>query len=109
MVNNYRIGQILVAKEELEIEKISGEKVTIPKGNKIIIGADKLAHHIKNGFIQPLQDNAKVEGYDKEGLSEYLYLYLRNHFEIDELLENYDDTKEHFVEELVEALDNIGF
>ncbi|MBQ8234510.1 MAG: hypothetical protein IJZ36_02880 [Bacilli bacterium] len=109
-MTKYKVGQILVSKEEMEIEKgISGEKVKIPKGNKIIIGADKLAHHLKNSFIQPLQEDSEVSGYDKEGLAEYIYLWLRNHFEIDEMLENYDNTKEDFIDFLVEGLDNIGF
>ena len=40
---DYKIGQILTSTEDVEIEKaLSGEKVKIPKGNKIIIGADNL-------------------------------------------------------------------
>lgn len=106
----YKIGQILTSKVDTEIEKgISGEKVKIPKGNKIIIGVDKMAHHLKNGFIQRLQNNDEVDGYDCKGIAEYLYAYMRNHFEIDEMLENYDDTKERFIEEIEYALDEIGF
>ena len=45
----YKVGQILTSKEDVEVEMaLSGEKVIIPKGNKIIIGADNLAHHIRN-------------------------------------------------------------
>lgn len=106
----YKIGQILTSKEDVEVEKaLSGEKVTIPKGNKIIIGADKLAHHIRNGMMQPLPENSEVKGYDASGIAEYLYIYLRNHFEIDEMLEGYDDTKERFMEEIEYALEEIGF
>ena len=106
----YRVGQILTSKEDVEVEKaLSGEKVIIPKGNKIIIGADKLAHHIRNGMIQPLSEDSEVKGYDTSGIAEYLYTYLRNHFEIDEMLEGYDDTKERFMEEIEYALEGIGF
>ena len=106
----YKIGQILTSKTDLVVEKaLTDEKITVPKGNKVIIGADKLAHHIKTGMIQPLGDDAKVKGYDTTGIAEYLYMYLRNHFEIDEMLEGYDDTKERFVEEIEYALDDIGF
>ena len=60
----YKIGQILTSNQDVEVEKaLSGEKVVIPKGNKIIIGADKLAHHLRTGMIQPL-GTAEVEGYD---------------------------------------------
>mgnify|MGYP006926706416 CR=1 FL=1 len=106
----YKIGQILTSKVDTEIEKpISGERVKIPKGNKIIIGADKMAHHLKNGFIQTLQNNDEVDGYDCKGIAEYLYTYMRNRFEIDEMLENYDDTKKRFIEEIEYALNEIGF
>lgn len=106
----YKVGQILTSKEDVEVEKaLSGEKVTIPKGNKIIIGADKLAHHIRNGMMQPLPENSEVKGYDTSGIAEYLYTYLRNRFEIDEMLEGYDDTKERFMEEIEYALEEIGF
>lgn len=106
----YKIGQILTSKVETEIEKtLSGEKVRIPKGNKIIIGADKLAHHFKNGYIQSLPKDDEVDGYDCSGIAEYLYTYMSNHFEIDEMLESYDDTRERFIEELEYALDEIGF
>ena len=68
----YKIGRILTSNQDVEVEKaLSGEKVVIPKGNKIIIGADKLAHHLRTGMIQPL-GTAEVEGYDSEGLAEYL-------------------------------------
>lgn len=106
----YRVGQILTSKEDVEVEKeLSGKKVVIPKGNKIIIGADNLAHHIRNGMMQPLPKDSEVNGYDASGIAEYLYTYLRNHFEIDEMLEGYDETKERFIEEIEYALEDIGF
>ena len=106
----YKIGQILTSKEDVEVEKaLSGEKVTIPKGNKIIIGADKLAHHIRTGMMQLLPEDSEIQGYDASGIAEYLYTYLRNHFGIDEMLEGYDDTKERFIEEIEYALGEIGF
>lgn len=106
----YKIGQILTSKEDVEVEMaLSGDKVIIPKGNKVIIGADKLAHHVRNGMIQQLPKDSEVKGYDCSGIAEYLYICLRNHFNIDEMLEDYDDTKERFMEEIEYALDEIGF
>lgn len=65
---DYKIGQILTSTEDVEIEKaLSGEKVKIPKGNKIIIGADKFVHHIRIGFT----DKKDKDGYtifDKDGV-----------------------------------------
>lgn len=106
----YKIGQILTSKEDVEVEKaLSEEKVVIPKGNKIIIGADNLAHHIKTGMIQPLGENIEVKGYDASGIAEWIYTYLRCHLPLDEMLEDYDETKETLIEEIECALDEIGF
>ena len=102
----YKIGQILVSNQNVEVKKaLSGEKVVVPKGNKIIVGADGFAHHIRNGMLQPLSEDSKVSGYDANGIAEYLYIYLRNHFGIDEMLENYDDTKERLNTSSYEVLE----
>lgn len=104
----YKIGQILTSNQDVEVEKaLSDEKVVIPKGNKIIIGADKLAHHICNGMIQPL-GNAEVKGYDTEGLAEYLLIILKAHFPLADMLENYDIEEKDLKDEIEYALDDIG-
>lgn len=84
------------------------KKVVIPKGNKIIIGADKLAHHLRTGMIQPL-GTAEVEGYDSEGLAEYLLHVLKAHFPIDEMLEDYEIAERMLLDEIEYAFDDIGF
>ena len=105
----YKIGQILTSNQDTEVEKaLSGEKVVIPKGNKIIIGADKLAHHLRTGMIQPL-GMAEVEGYDSKGLAEYLLFVLKAHFPIDEMLEDYEISERMLLDEIEYAFDDIGF
>ena len=110
MKKEYKTGQILISKYDMEAEtELSGEKIIIPKGNKIIIGADNFAHHISTGLIQPLGDNAVVKGYDAEGISMWLYIYLCRYCEINDMLEDCDDTKEHFMEVIKSGLNEIGF
>ena len=105
----YKVGQILTSNTDVVVEKaLSGEKVTIPKGNRIIIGADKLAHHIRNGMIQSLANDAEVEGYDASGIAEYIYICLKAHHPVDEWMEDYEISKDHIVEEIECALDEIG-
>lgn len=107
-MTKYKIGQILTLNNEVEIEKdLSREKVIIPKGNKIIIGADNLAHHIRTGLVQPLGD-ATVEGYDGGGLSEYIYLVLKANLPLSEMLEAYDYKANEIIEIIEDALDEIG-
>lgn len=109
-MSEVRIGQIITSKVDTEIEEaISGEKVFVPKGNRVIIGADGFAHHLKNGMIQPLGKDMEVKGYDAAGIAIYLYEKLKCHFEIDEMLENYDLDKYNFMSEIEYYLDDIGF
>lgn len=66
----YKIGQILTAKKDFEITKaLSGEKVVIPEGTEVIIGADNLVHNISNDMIQPMGEDDTVKGYDVEGIA----------------------------------------
>ena len=105
----YRLNRDEFSKHEIEVETaISGKKVKIPAGNKVIIGADKLAHHIRDGMIQPIAKNIKVDGYDAEGLAEYLMIYLKNRYPLEEFFEDYDIDENDFKEEIEFALDEIG-
>lgn len=58
----YKVGQIITSTREVELETaLSGKKVKVPTGNKVIIGADKLAHHIYNGMIQPISEEIEIK------------------------------------------------
>jgi hypothetical protein len=104
----YKKGQILVAKMDLELElSISGEKEVIKKGSKAIVGFDGDLHHY-NGMIQGFADDVKIEGYSGSGLTEYIYDRLNGIFQLDDMLEDYEITKERFCDELVYILDDIG-
>ena len=106
----YKIGQILTSNCDVEVEKaLSGDKVVIPKGNKIIIGADNMAHHLMNGMIQPLAENIEVKGYDANGISEFIFKWISNQFPLIEMLEHCEVDKEEFRYEIESALDEIGF
>lgn len=106
----YKIGQILTTTREVELKTfLSGKMVKIPAGNKVIIGADKLAHHIYNGMIQPISEEIEIKGYDANGLAEYLAFYLKNRYPLEEFFEDYGIEESDFKEELEFAFDEIGF
>ncbi len=95
----YKIGQLLTSNQDTESERaLPSEKVIIPKGAKFIIGADNLAHHLRDNMVQPL-GNAEVKGYDPEGLAEYLAWVLMTRLPNTKML--YD--------EIELALEDIGF
>ena len=105
----YKIGEVLTSNRDVEVEKaLSGEKVVIPKGNRIIIGADKLAHHIRDEMVQPLADGSEVEGYDASGIAEYIFICLKSHLPVDEWMEDYEISKDEIIEEIECALDELG-
>jgi hypothetical protein len=106
-MSTYKIGEILVSQRETEVETIFGRKEVIPKGNKIIITAHKLGHHIRNGMKQPLQKDAVVKGYDTEGPAEYLFTCMKSHLPMDDMMYDYDLTEEDIKEVIEEALDEI--
>ena len=109
MSKTYRIGQIFVFKSPQRIERaISGEHVDIPKGTRCIIGGDRLAHHFGSGLMQPLAQDATVEGISPEGLAEWIYHYMRNEWPLEEMLDNYGETAKSFKSAIVDALGEMG-
>lgn len=106
-MSTYKIGEILVSQRETEVETIFGRKEIIPKGNKIIITAHRLGHHIRNGMKQPLQKDDVVKDYDTEGLAEYLFTCMKSHLPMDDMMYDYDLTEEDIKELIEEALDEI--
>jgi hypothetical protein len=106
----YKIGEILISNREVTVEKcISGEKVVLPKGNKAIIGADHLAHHIKTGAIQTLAKDIEVKGYDREGLAEWIFDYMSTRLPILEIETEFDLTDAVIRQTIDDALEEIGF
>lgn len=106
---NYKIGQILTANRDIELERsLSGEKVKIPKGANAIIGADGYAHHFYGGFLQHVGTNDKIEGFDAPGIAYWLYLQLSSRFDLDRMLEDDEYNRHDFEDAIAEALEEIG-
>lgn len=109
-MQKYKIGQLMVAKKDIEIEsELTGTKTIVLKGSKVIIGPDRLAHYYSNGKCQNIAKDAVVEGYDAEGLADYLYTMLNSRYDLDQHLEDQDCTKYDFMDSIAEYLREIGF
>lgn len=105
----YKYGELLVSQVDTEVEKaLSGEKVKIPKGNKVVVGFDGLAHHIRNSCIQPFAEGTKIEGFCNDGIVEIVYLYLLNRLPLREMLDGFDLTADDVKDAIIEALEEIG-
>lgn len=106
----YKIGQILKFTEDFETTKaLSKEKVVIPKGTKVIVGADNLAHHISNDMIQPLGEDVTVKGYDIEGITKWIVRCLSLYMPLKEMLESCECEEDELTSEIESALYEIGF
>lgn len=107
----YAIGQILTAKHDIKVEKaMSGEIVEVKKDSKVIIGADKLAHHWDGSMVQPLSKDIVVEGYDASGLATWIaYILLHEVPMLGDLIEDYDISAEDIESTIESALEEVGF
>lgn len=108
----FSIGDVFEVTEDYKAKAaLSNEGVPIPKGEKIIIGADKLAHHISSSMISPIEKASTVEGHNAEGIAKYICLFLRSHLalDLDEMLEGYDFTMNELADEIQYDLEEIGF
>lgn len=106
-MSTYKIGEILVSQRETELETNWGRKDVIPKGNKVIITAHGLGHHIRNGMKQPLQEDDVVKDYDTEGLAEYLFMCMKKDLPMEDMMYDYDLTEKDIKEVIEEALGEI--
>lgn len=108
-MTDFKYGQLLVSKEDTVIEKaLSGDKVVVPKGNKVVIGWDGLAHHLRDGCIQPLGEGTTITGAVNNGVVEIICRYLAARLPLKEALEEYDVTLAEVKEIIEEALEEIG-
>ena len=103
----YNIGQILTLNQDIEVETVLSTR-TIRKGSKAIVCADGFIKH-DNGMLRPLGDDNSAEGYDLDGIAEWIYRHLRKWHNIDEFLDEYEIEQEEFIETIAEALRDIGF
>lgn len=106
-MTDYKIGQMLTASKDIELEGFLGNKKVVKKGTKIWIGADKFAHY-QDGSIQCLSEDSTVKGYDTEGIAERIFLQLSAHFPLEDFCEEYEVDSEDIKEAIEWALDELG-
>lgn len=105
----YKYGELLISQADTVVEKaLSGDRVVIPKGNKVVVGFDGFAHHIRNGCIQAFREGTEFDGFCNDGIVEIIYLYLLNQLPIREMLDDFDLTEDDVKNVIAEALEEIG-
>ena len=76
---NFKVGEMMTLYADVELKDFLGNKTLEKKGTRIWVGADGLAHY-QNGSIQPLPENATVNGYDDRGITERIFTQLKTDF-----------------------------
>ena len=108
-MEKYKVGEVLVSKDNQTLYKgLSNTPVVIPQGNKVIIGADRLAHHLRDNMIQPLNREAEISGIVSNGIVDMIYKYLAINLPLSEMLADYEITPKEFQGCMYEALEEIG-
>lgn len=104
------VGQVVTWKEDQEVVTALGEeKHIIKKGTKAWVGASKRCPmlYFSNCKSLLLSKDTEIEGYSVNGLAEWIYKYLLFYFPLEEFFEDYDSTKDEFLEKIADALEEI--
>ena len=107
----YNIGQMLQLTKDIELKgEISESSKIKKKGTKLFVSAERdLPSMIYlDGDIQLLDKNTEIEGFSVNGIAEWLYICLRNKFELDDFLDDYEIDKEDFKEAIADSLEELG-
>jgi hypothetical protein len=110
-MEKYNIGQMLELNQDVEAETlITKTKKIRKKGTKLFVTASKkpvMAAYL-NGDMEVLDPSTIIEGFSVNGISEWLYIWLRNKYPLEEWLDDYEIERDEFKEELADALEELG-
>lgn len=107
---HYKYCSLLEANQDFDVEATDGKVFHIDCGEKIIVGFDKLLHHLNKPLVEGIDEaEIEVDGVSSRGLSEYLFRCLDNVFDLMTLLNRGKEvTEDTVVDTIVAALYNIG-
>ena len=105
----FKYGQLLVSNQETEIERaITGEKVKVPAGNRVVVGFDQLAHHLWDGSIQPFSKHIMIGGYSNTGIVAAIWERICAEFPVSEMLDEFEIQPKDVTDTIKNALEEIG-
>ena len=105
----FKYGQLLVSNQETEIERaITGEKVKVPAGNRVVVGFDQLAHHLWDGSIQPFSKHIMIGGYSNTGIVAANWERICAEFPVSEMLDEFETQPKDVTDTIKNALEEIG-
>lgn len=71
------------------------------------VGADNNIHY-ENGEIELLKSNFRTKGYNTDGIATWIYKCLLSEIPIQDMLEDYDESKTKFIKCISNSLKELG-
>lgn len=104
----YKIGEQVIFDKDIVLESIMGKKTVYKKGTKAIVCSNKWLRLPDGTFWSDWfgKDNV-VNGYATENIAREVANHLRKYFNLDEMLDDYEESVEKFIDEIDIALDDI--
>jgi len=103
-----RIGQKMEFTDDFTVGTLFHGEEVIKKGTVLYVGADGF-FHIENGKMLRMDDDFEVNGFDPDGMADYIYKIISREFPLDDMFDDYDVDQQEFKEEISFALDELGF
>lgn len=108
MENELKIGQIITLEEDLSTRSLLTDefKNTWKKGTKIRVTAGRNLLY-PNGSLEHLPEQVRISGCDVDGIADYLYRRMKRDLYLEDMMEDYDTTKEEIVKVISDALSEL--
>ena len=106
------VGQTIKTTLPLTAEGVfSGKTITIPAGSCGVIGMDKNVHFANGKIVEFNEDDpVTLTGkYYLNGIAQWIYLRLAARFNIEEMLDEYDESVDDFLDSIIDSLEDLGF
>ncbi|MGL5328953.1 MAG: hypothetical protein ACRDD7_06770 [Peptostreptococcaceae bacterium] len=109
-----KIGQEIIVKEDFEVTTlIGGKALTVKKGDKAFLDSKGLANIITGearGKVSNLYNNPnknKMDGYDHANISKLIFTRLKNYFDMEDMLNEYEIADDDIIEQIEDVLMDI--
>lgn len=104
-----KIGQIMLAQQDnVMVNKTTGQRIVIPKGSEMFVGADCRGHLVGQGVAPKLPSDFRLIGYDSRGIALFLFQTLNEKYPMRNLLEKSGYSVDGFIEDLEKSIQKLG-
>lgn len=114
-MTNYNVGDILIAKEDVELEdKDNNKTTTLKKGTRgwvalneplVVLWEDD---NYQTFIFDDKEQSPNLVGFNVFGIADMIYWHLSKKYPMDRIIENNNIIQNDFITEIAEALNMLG-